>query len=277
MRARDPKAEEDDDGPAGDRPMTLGEHLEELRKRLFRCVLYVAAGAGLAVLFEDEIVGFVLTPYWEVLRSLPRSGFQVTDISEAFFARMWLDVIVGLFVAGPFVLLEVWGFVSKGLYERERKWVRIFAPISLFLFVQGCIFFYFVMLPQTLDMLLRYGTEIPMLGGAFVERVAVQIRVQGALSFYLSMSLVMGLTFQLPLGMVFAQKLGVASWRTYTKYRKHFFMASLVGMAILTPSGDAATLAICMVPVLALFEGGVVVCWLMDPRIPKDEDPLEER
>lgn len=268
---------EDDDGPATDRPMTLGQHLDELRRRLLRAVIYAIAGMALCATFEDELVGFVLTPYIEVLRQVPgaKGELQATQVSELFFARMWLDVIVGLFVAGPFILLEVWGFIAKGLYEKERRWVRVFAPLSLFLFVEGCAFYYFLVQPQALSMLLTYGTDVPVLGGALTEKIAVRLSVDNAIRFYLVMSGVMGLTFQLPLGMVFVQKLGIASWRTYSRYRKHFFMGSLVGMAILTPSGDAATLAICMVPVLFLFEAGLVVCWLMDPRIPRDADAEE--
>jgi sec-independent protein translocase protein TatC len=270
MAREEPEA--DEGGPETDRPMTLGQHLEELRRRVFRAVLYVAAGAGLAVAFEDEIVGFVLTPYWEVLRELPKAGFQVTEVAEAFFARMWLDVVVGLVVAGPLVLLEIWGFVAKGLYDREKRWVRIFAPISLFLFLEGFVFYHFVIQPVTLRTLLTYGTQVPVLGGAGIVDVAVQLKLESALRLYLVMSLVMGLTFQLPLGMVFVQKLEVVNWRSYSKYRPHFVLAAAVVMAILTPTGDAVTLAICMVPVVLLFEGGILVCRLMNPHVPKDDD-----
>ena len=270
-----PKARDDDepDGPETDRPMTLGQHLDELRRRVMRAVLYVLLGATVAYLFEDEIVGFILLPYWEVLRTIPKGGFQVTDVSEAFFARMWLDLIVGLFVAGPFVLIEVWGFVGRALYEREKRWVRSFIPVSLFLFVEGSVFYYFVIQPYTLDALLTYGTRVPLLGGAAFVDVAVQLRLESALRLYMVMSLVMGLTFQLPLGMIFAQKVGVVSWRTFSKYRRHFFVGNLAFMAVLTPTGDAFTLGACMVPVVILFEGGILVCRLMDPDVPKDDDP----
>ena len=264
--------EEEEDGPRADRPMTLGAHLDELRRRLIRSVLYVLAGSALALVFEGELTGFILFPYWEVLHLLPGAGFQVTEVSEAFFTRMWLAIVVGLFVAGPFVLLEVWGFISKGLYDRERRWVRIFAPISLFLFVEGVVFYYYVVQPGTLAFLLPYGVDVPMLGGTVVEHVAVQLRLETTVRFYLVMSLVMGLTFQFPLGMIFAQKLGIATWRTYVKYWRHFFLGSMVAMAILTPSPDAATLGVCMVPVLFLFAAGIVVCWILEPNAAKEQD-----
>lgn len=255
--------------------MTLGQHLDELRRRIFRCLLYVAAGAAGAAVFEEEIVGWILSPYWEVLQRVPKGGFQATEVTEIFMTRMWLDIVVGLVVAGPFVLLEVWGFVGRALYETERRWVRVFAPVSLFLFVEGCTFYYFVIQPYTLDTLLTYGTRVPILGGAGFTDIAVQLRLESTVRMYLVMSLVMGLTFQLPLGMVFAQKIGVATWRTYSKYRRHFLVGNLVAMAVLTPTGDAITLTICMVPVVLLFEGGVVVCRLMQPDAPKEDAPPE--
>lgn len=267
-----PIDDDDEDGPHSDRPMTLGQHLDELRKRVFRSVVYAFVGCGVAYAFEDQIVSFVLTPYWEVLQTMPKAGFQVTEVSEAFFARMWLDVVVGLFLAGPFILLEIWGFIAKGLYDREKASVRTFAPISLFLFIEGAVFYYFVIQPGTLGFLLTYGTELPVLGTTIVERVAVQLKLETTINFYLVMSLVMGLTFQFPLGMIFAQKLGVATWRTYIKYWRHFFLGSAVVMAILTPSPDAATLVICMIPVLFLFVGGIVVCWLMKRDAPKEDE-----
>jgi len=266
--------EKDADGPESDRPMTLGQHLLELRRRVFRSLLYVMAAAILCAVFEDEVVGFVLHPYWKVLHVQPDSGFQVTEVAEAILARMWLDVVVGLFLAGPFVLLEIWGFVSRALYDRERRAVRVFAPVSMLLFLAGCAFYYFVIQPYTLEALLQYGISVPLPDGGTAQ-VGVHIRLDNAIRFYVTMSLVLGITFQLPLFMIFAQKIGLVSWRTYSKYRRHFFMVNLVGMAILTPTGDAITLIACMAPVIVLFEGGILVCRLMAPDIPKDEDPEE--
>lgn len=263
---------EEDDGPAADRPMTLGQHLEELRRRVLRSVLYAAAAFLLAFAFEDEIVAIVLEPYWDVLRRLAKSSIQVTEVTEAILGRMWLFFVLALFAAGPFILLEVWGFVARGLYEREKRAVRVFAPISLFLFAEGCLFYYFVIQPPMLEQLLTYGVDVPLYGGALHEQIEVNLRFENAIRTFLILSLVMGLVFQLPLVMVFVQKIGLANWRTYSSHRRHFFVANLVAMAILTPTTDAVTLLIFMLPVTVLFEGGVIVCWLMDPKAPKETD-----
>lgn len=267
-----PAPEDDEpDGPQSDRPMTLGEHLDELRRRLFRAVLYVLAATILVAVWEKELMGYVLAPYAEILTLIPGAGVQTTEISESFFAFMKFDLVVGLFVASPGVLLEIWGFVARGLYPNERRVVRIVAPVSVVLFVCGTLFYYFAIQPGALGFLLTNWVEIPLPGGGTIP-IRPAPRLDNALGFFLTMSLVMGLTFELPLVMVAAQKLDVVTWRTFSKYRKHFFMGSLVGMAVLTPSGDAFTLAICMIPVLFLFEGGILVCRMMRPDVPKDEE-----
>ena len=182
---------------------------------------------------------------------------------------------MGIFFASPFVLWEVWGFVSKGLYAHERRVVRLVAPISAVLFLCGCAFYYFLIQPQALEFLLTNWVAIPLPNGETIE-IRPMPRIENALSFFLTMALVMGLTFELPLGMVAAQKFGIVTWRTYSKYRRHFFMGSLVAMAVLTPSGDMFTLAVCMIPVLFLFEGGILTCWILNPNVPKDEDEENE-
>lgn len=263
--------DDDADGPSADRPMTLGEHLDELRRRLFRAVVYVVlASLGVAA-FEKELMGVVLAPYAEIFAKVPGASFQTTEISESFFVFMKFDLVIGLFFASPGVLFEIWGFVSRGLYDREKRVVRLVAPVSAVLFLTGCVFYYFVIQPGALEFLLTNWVEIPLPGGGTLP-IRPQPRLENVFSFYLTMSLVMGLTFELPLGMVAAQKLGVVTWRVFSKYRKHFFMGSLVAMAILTPSGDAFTLCICMIPVLFLFEAGILVCRIMLPNAPKDED-----
>lgn len=262
---------DDADGPSADRPMTLGDHLDELRRRLFRVVLYVAVAALGVAMFERELMGVVLAPYAEIFAKVPGASFQTTEISESFFVFMKFDLVIGLFFASPGVLYEVWGFISRGLYEREKRVVRVVAPISALLFLAGCSFYYFVIQPGALDFLLTNWVEIPLPGGGKLP-IRPQPRLENVFSFYLTMSLVMGLTFELPLGMVAAQKIGVVNWRSFSKYRKHFVMGSLVVMAILTPSGDAFTLGICMIPVLFLFEAGILVCRIMLPNAPKDQD-----
>ncbi|MCG3135226.1 MAG: Sec-independent protein translocase protein TatCy [Planctomycetes bacterium] len=256
----------DSDAPAHDRPMTLREHLEELRARVFRSVLYLIVAFVVAYVFHREIWAVVAAPIQEVLSKVDGSLLQ-TGLSEGFMSTFKLCGVVAVLLASPLLFAEIWGFVAKGLYETERRPARIYVPIAAFLFIEGVVFYYFLIQPATLDWLIRFMPEIP--GILEVKRM---IRLEDAVSFFLGMSLVVGLVFELPLVMIFAQKLDLCTWRTYTKHRKHFLMASLVLVAVLTPSGDAVSLLLCMVPVVGLYEAGILVCRIMRPDAPADDE-----
>jgi sec-independent protein translocase protein TatC len=268
---RTPPVDQDADagtGPPGDRPMSLREHLEELRRRTVRALVWVALATALAFWFQEELVQVAVEPYLPAFEKVDGS-LQVIDVGELFFVALKLALVFGLFLGGPFAMLEVWGFVAAGLYPRERRWVRVFAPVSMALFVCGVLFYYFVVQPVALDFLLTYNTDIGTLTGGKLP-LEVKPTLHNAVSLLLTMALVMGLIFELPLVMLFAQTIGVVSWKTYSKYRRHFIMAALVIAAILTPTPDAFTLSLTMVPVLVLFEGGILLCRFVAGRRPPE-------
>src|SRR5262245_23592470 len=132
---------DEDDGPAGDRPMTLAEHLDELRKRLFWCVLIAAAFCIACACVENALVGIALWPAYSVMRGIKGAEFISTEVSEQFFTGMKVDIVVGVFLAAPMILYLLWGFVARGLHAHEKRYVRIYAPVSYLLFMGGCAFF----------------------------------------------------------------------------------------------------------------------------------------
>src|SRR5262245_54704904 len=101
---------DEDDGPEADRPMTLAEHLDELRKRLFWCVLVAAAFCGVCAYAEPVLVGIALSPAQSVIRTVPNAEFIATEIGEQFFTGMKVDIVAGLFFSAPIVLWILWGF-----------------------------------------------------------------------------------------------------------------------------------------------------------------------
>lgn len=256
------QSEPDDDGPEQDRPMSLGQHLDELRRRLVRSVVFTVLVACVCFYFQDDLVAVAMRPAADVVLKY-QTSLLVTDITELFFTQFKVVLVAAVFLGGPFTLYQLWGFVATGLYEKERRSVRLFAVPSMLLFVAGVVFCYFVVQPLALEQLLTW--ELEALRTQKELPIEVKPRFQEVLSFFLGMSLVMGLIFELPLVMVFAQRIGVVDWRTYSGYRRHFIMGSLVLAAILTPTGDALTLGIVMVPVVVLFELGILVCRNIDP------------
>ncbi len=253
------------DSPPDDRRLTLGEHLEELRKRLLWSVLYWAACAGVVAYHASGIMGLVLSPAMEALEgSRQRPRLVYLDPTSSFMVQFKVILIAGAFLASPFVARELWGFVASGLWGREKRLVRYAAPVSFLLFASGALFFYLWVQPAALSILFEVGRDyFPWRTDWSTEHM---IDVEKFVSFFLWMSLAMGLVFQLPLVMFALSALGVTSAKTFSKYRRHFILGATIVAAVITPTGDAITLLLFMVPILALFEIGVLAAWIRERR-----------
>jgi sec-independent protein translocase protein TatC len=257
-----PDADADPDGPTADEPMTLSEHLEELRRRMLRGLVWAVLAACVCYYFHIELTALILLPVFDGLDQ--GVALQTTNPTEGFFTIMKIVIVSALFLAGPLILLEAWQFVATGLYSHERRGVQIYAPFSFLLFLAGGLFAHQVMVPIMLKFLLEFGLED-------VQRMSsIQIdarpRFEMIINLVLGMAVAMGLVFQLPLIMMFTQKIGVVTWRVYTAYRRHFIMGALILAAVLTPTGDPVSLAITMAPILFLFEGGILLCRMTESR-----------
>lgn len=262
MARRIDSDDSDDDAPESDRPMSLSEHLDELRVRLLRCVAYVIVLSCVTYYFMDSLTGVVLAPVRDLVDE--NKVKLITDQpTEGFFTVMKVVLFWAIFFAAPLVVLELWRFVASGLHPHEKRGVRIFAPFSWLLFVAGIVFSQLVMMPVMLYFLFDFNAERSSGIGMEITNLP---RLATVVDLVLMMALVMGLIFQLPLVMLFAQKIGVVTWRIYAGYRRHFIMGSLVLAAVLTPTGDPVSLTICMAPVLLLFELGIWLCRVSEKK-----------
>jgi sec-independent protein translocase protein TatC len=194
-----------------------------------------------------------------------------TDPTASFAVVFKVVLILGAFLAAPFVFWEIWGFVASGLYGREKRWVAVAAPVSYLLFAGGAWFFYSWVMPAAVTFLFGYGRDF------FPSRPEWKIvqmpSVPDAVSFFLWMSLSMGLVFQLPLVMYFLSVIGVVRASGFAKYQRHFVLGATVAAAIITPTGDAVTLTLFMIPILALFYLGLLAVWLRErgAPVPREE------
>jgi sec-independent protein translocase protein TatC len=243
--------------------MSIFEHLEELRKRVLYSVIYWILCSCVVGYFADGLMGIVLRPFME---ALVESGQQprmiYTEPTASFAVVFKVVLILGAFVAAPLVFREIWGFVASGLYGKEKRLVVFVAPLSYLLFAGGAVFFYLWVLPPALRFLYGYGR------GFFSENpewAVVQLpNVPDAISFYLWMSLSMGLVFQLPLVMYFLNAAGIVEAKSFVHYQRHFILGATVAAAIVTPTGDAVTLFFFMLPILALFYLGLLAVLLRE-------------
>ena len=272
--------------------MTVGEHIEELRRRVIRSLLYLAVALALCFTFNAYVVGYILKQPYEVLmerlqevrdrapEETPETGagagggamsdpvpppperlptIQVLGPTEAFITWLKVGLMTALLLASPLMARELWGFVAAGLYPHEKKYVRIFAPVSYLLFLAGVAFLYFVVLPSALKFLFSFGTD-PIIPGVPAGSQVVVPMPQYAkyVSFYISMSLIMGVVFQLPLVVIFFITTGIVQAATFSKYRRHFIVGAVVVLAVISPTGDAPTLVLISLPVVLLYEGGLL-------------------
>jgi sec-independent protein translocase protein TatC len=171
-----------------------------------------------------------------------------------------------MFVSSPFIGYQLWAFVGAGLYRNERKYVVLFAPVSFALFTLGCAFGYFVLVPYCL-----YGLAKAMQINAILSN---QYVFSDYLSLVMTLTIILGAVFQMPLLMVFFAKIGLVQPSTYNKWRRAAIIANVVFAAVVTPA-DIFTMVIVAVPMLLLYEIGVVASYLLarKPQTPEPKSP----
>jgi Tat protein translocase TatC len=228
--------------------MTLGEHLDELRARLLRSIAVLLAAVTLSMLFYKELLAAASIPHVRAMSWLGRSGgFIIDDPFHAIGAIMKLACLVGFFAASPYVARELWGFVAAGLHPEEKRHVRAFAPISFLLFVLGCVFGYFLLIPYAL---------YAMVGMMPLDKVQPILNIGAYLSLVMTMTILLGLVFQLPLVMVFLSTLGLVEPGHWRAWRKAAILGNVVLAALLAPP-DPQSMLVFALPLLVLYEIGL--------------------
>lgn len=235
--------------------MTLIEHLEELRYRLVVSVVAVAAGSVIGWVLYDRAVRLLLDPYCDYWRRVP-AEVRPTDDCTLFFMgavdpvtiKLKLVVFIGLFVALPVVLWELWRFVVPGLTSRERRLAVLFVTSSVALFLTGAALAY-VTLPKALDFLLGFaGSQfVPLLTG---DRF---------ISFVMLVALAFGLAFEFPIVLVFLSMLGVVSTDQLRAWRRWAILGISIFAAFITPSADPYTMLAMMFPMMLFYEAAIIV------------------
>jgi Tat protein translocase TatC len=228
--------------------MTFVEHLDELRTRLLRSIYALLVAVVVSMFFYKGLIDVATIPYYRAMCWVgagPR--FIMSEVTGSIGAIMKLAAIVGFFFASPFVARQLWGFVAGGLYDRERRYVKAFAPVSFLLFLLGCVFGYFLLIPFAL-----YATVNMMP----LDKVDPVLSLGDYLGFVLTLTIILGLVFQLPLLMVFLTKIGLVTPDRYRSWRKHAILANIVFAAVISPP-DLLSMAVFALPLLVLYEIGL--------------------
>lgn len=244
--------------------MTLFEHLRELRDRLFRSALAVAAGFVVGFIFRKPVFDLLIKPYCELPARL-RAGSSAfnpdectlifTDVMGAFFISLKAAAVIAVVLAGPVVAYQVWRFVTPGLRPVERRYALPFIIASGLLFAGGAVFAY-LSLPLGLKVLLSFAGD----------NVVSLMDANRYLGFLLNTTLGFGLSFQFPLillALVLTRVVGVAGLRAH---RRHAIFGTFVAAAIITPQTDPVSMSVLAGPLVLMYEGCILVARYVERR-----------
>ncbi len=251
-----------------DELMTFGGHLEVFRRMLLRIIAVAGAIATVVFCFKEITWEILLAPSeWDfctyrwiecMVRALGGRAFRfeefnvqliATDLSSQFMTHITTAVYLGLLGASPYIIYELFRFISPALYENERKYSVQVAGIIYVLFVLGVLMSYFVLFPISFRFLGTYSVS---------AKVVSNITLDSYISTFVSLTLVMGVVFQLPVIAFFLGKMGVVSAELLSKYRKHSFLIIMLIAAIITPP-DLMTLILVTIPLYMLYEVSIRV------------------
>lgn len=173
------------------------------------------------------------------------------NVQEAFVTYMKVSFVAGLILASPWVFYQLWLFVAAGLYPHERKYIYTYLPMSIGLFLGGVGFCFYAVLPVVLDFLLGFNARIEL---------TAQIRISEWISFAIMLPLMFGLSFQLPLIMLFLAKINLFTVNHYLAQWRMAVLAIAIISMLLTPTPDPMTMLMMMIPLLLLYGMGILLC-----------------
>ncbi len=268
--------------------MTFWDHLEELRWTLVRSIaaLFIFAIFGFAVMpyiYDSWIMGptradFVLYKYLCYATSavpfLPDfcdDTFHIKiinyNLTSQFFRHMTTSFWLALIMTFPYLIFEIWRFVSPALYNNEKRsirWVFLFGTIMFFI---GCAVGYFLVFPMTFRFLSTYQLS---------EMIENTISLDSYMDNFLMLIFIMGIVFELPLISWLLSQLGLLNRSFFKKFRRHAIVGLLVLSAVITPSGDPFTLSVVFIPLYLLFEVSRFMVKPAPPEEPEDDEEEDE-
>lgn len=247
--------------------MTFGGHLEVLRKMLSRIIAVVVILGIVIFCFKRETFNILLAPHnsdfitfryienwlhsigWDFQFDEYKIPLISTDLSAQFMTHVTVSCLLAVLLASPYIVLELFRFISPALYESEKKYSYLFAIIIYLLFILGLLMSYFVLFPISFQFLATYQVD---------ESVNSTITLDSYISTFTTLTFLMGVVFQLPIFAFILGKMGMIDSGMLKTYRPYAFILIMVIAAIITPP-DVFTLALVTIPIYGLYELSIVV------------------
>ena len=238
--------------------MSFFDHLLELRTRLIHSAIAIVLGTGVGLLLSKHVITFIVQPMHLALRSAGLAdNLYYTSPAGYVSLVISLGLYLGIAIAMPYVLYQVWLFVAPGLFKHERNAVAGFIISSMFLFVCGLAFAYFVMLPTTLKFLIGFANEGP---------IKPLISINEYFDLTLMILLGLGVVFELPVLIFILSLFGIVTPKFLLKNFRYAMVIITVAAAIITPTPDATTMLVFMAPMILLYFLGVLVSYVVLKR-----------
>jgi len=236
--------------------MSFLEHLEELRRRIIYSIIAVAVGFFACWGYAEHIYELMQRPIMVALKNNGMSERLVyLSPTEPFNLYLKIGLLAGLFVASPFVLYQLWLFISPGLYRHERRYVLPFMFSTVGLFLAGGFFGYKLVYPAALDFLIGYGKQFqPM------------ITIGEYTDLFLTVIIGLGVVFELPILVFFLALMGIVSAGWMWRNVRYSILVIFIIAAILTPTTDILNMCIFAAPMVALYLLSIGIAWLVHPK-----------
>jgi sec-independent protein translocase protein TatC len=242
------------DEPGG--KMSFFQHLAELRKRLIRIAGAIMLGALVGFYVGGKVMEFVAKPMYTVLHAAHLDEKLIyTNPTGYLNMRITLGIYLGIVIALPYVLYQVWLFIAPGLYRNERKAVFGFVSCSFFLFLTGIAFAYYLMLPRLLTFLVTFQGP--------TSTFSPLISVNEYFDLLLMVLLGVGVIFEMPILIFFLAFFGIVTPKFLWKNFRYAILVITIIAAIIAPTPDATTMLVFMAPMILLYIVGLGVAWLV--------------
>jgi len=251
-------------GPEDDEAMTVLEHLGELRTRLIRALLGTLPAMIIAWEYRAELLAFLMEPFSIAYRRLGLGDKAVLNYSnppEMFTTYMRISIVCGFMLSAPWVFYQVWAFIAPGLYRRERLFAIPFVLASTVFFAGGAFFAYQALMPSMYETLLGMGGDIS--SGLVVQPMMM---ITENISFATQILLAFGVVFEVPVVVTFLALAGLVNWRQLLTFGRYWAVIAAFLSAVLTPTPDAGSMLLMLVPLVTLYYFSVLLAFFFGPK-----------
>jgi sec-independent protein translocase protein TatC len=252
-----PPTEPEDEEEGGMLRMSFMGHLEELRSRIIKALYGLVVAFVASLIYAGQLWDIISDPAVEALKHLhvdPPVLAMLTPMES--FSIIWvkLPLLCSVFIASPWIVYQVWAFISPGLYKKERRWALPFVLLTAGLFITGGLFAYFLAF--------RFGLEF-LLGIGMSNNVRPVVSITEYFDLFVNVTLGVGLVFELPVLIFMLTLLRILSPRFLLRHSRYAILIIVIAAAIITPTPDVFNLMLFAIPMCALYFVGVFVSYLL--------------